>query len=66
LLIAALDGHYAPKQLGGKNRGIIVTKPVATRDQAGCIKVAAVGNHSVNEQPPALGEKHDFPGKYFA
>jgi hypothetical protein len=66
LLIAALDGNYAPKQFGGKNRGVIVAKPVATSDQTGCVKPVAVGNHSVNEQPPILGEEHDFPTKYFA
>jgi hypothetical protein len=66
LLIAALDRNYAPKQFGRKNRGVIVAKPVATRDQAGFIEAARARHYSMNKQSPLLNEKDDFSSRDFA
>jgi len=63
--VTALDGSNPAEQLGGRNRRIIVGKPVTARDKSRVIVAACAGHHTVREQTPLARVKYDFPWRNF-
>jgi hypothetical protein len=69
----SVDGNHASEELGGRNRRIVVAKPVAARNQEwftlsceGLHGAVRAAHYPVDEQSPLLREKHDFSGRNFA
>ena len=65
LPLAALDGNHSSEELGGRNRGVVVAKPVAACDQARRVETVRAAHHPVDEQSTLLREKHDFSRRNF-
>jgi len=63
--VTALDGSNPAEQLGGRNRKIVVRKPVTARDESRIIVAARAGHHPVREQTPLARVKYDFPWRNF-
>jgi hypothetical protein len=64
--ITALDGSHSSEQLEGRNHGIVVGKPVATRNESRIVVAARAGHHTVREQTVVTRVKHDLAYGNFA
>jgi hypothetical protein len=63
--VSGLDGRHSAEQLGGRNRGIVVGKPIAARDELRIILGARAGHHPVRKQTPLARVQYDLPLRNF-
>jgi hypothetical protein len=64
--ITALDGSNSSEQLEGRNRRVVVGKPVAARNEPRIVVAARAGHHTVREQTIVTRVKHDLAYGNFA